>query len=71
MTFFYFIISHVHTSTQFGQDHYLNIFIFNKYGMILFIFFLIGDFLYYRIRVYRTATSLIHTLFQKYWIPKS
>ena len=68
MTFLYFVVSHLYTSTQLRKNHDFNIFIFQIYSMVLFIGAGIFYLLYYRIRIYYTATTLIHPFFQKHGV---
>ena len=50
----HFIVCHVDASAQFGENHYLDIFVFDEESPVSLVFFLIGDFLDHRIRIYGT-----------------
>ena len=49
------IVSHLHTSTQFGQNHHLDILVLDIYGLVLFIHLLVAHRFDNRIRIYYTT----------------
>ena len=53
MTLLHLVVSHVYTSAQFGKNHHLDVFVFQKEGPVRTVVLFILDFLYYRIRIYR------------------
>ena len=65
MTFLHLVVCHVDASAQFGQNHHLDIFVLDEQGMIEFVRLFVRNLLDYRIRVHRTATALIHPLFEE------
>ena len=65
MTLFYFVIGHLHTTAQLGQNHHPDIFIFQKNSVVNSIVLFVFNFLHYRIGINYTAASLINTFFQK------
>ena len=62
MAFFDFVVSHLDTSSQFGENHYFDVLIFNEYRVIGLVCFLIRHGLYDRIRINHPAAALINTL---------
>ena len=58
---FYFVISHLHTATQFGQDHDFDILVFNEYGIVCLVRLLVRNGFNDGIRINYTAATLIHT----------
>ena len=37
VSLFNLVVSHLNPTTEFGQNHYFDIFVFNVYGIILFV----------------------------------
>ena len=68
MTLLDLIISHLDTSTQLRQDHYLDILVLEIDGLVVLFGLLITDRLDDRIRIDHTTRTLIDTFFQKHWI---
>ena len=68
MTFSNFIVCHLYTSAQFGQNHDLNVFVFDKNSIVFLIHFLIRHRFNHRIRIDHPATALIYAFLQEYWI---
>ena len=63
-----FVISHLHPTAQFGQDHDFEILVLKEYGVIGFVFAGILDLLDHRIRIYDSAASLINPFFEEHRI---
>ena len=49
------IVSHLHTTAQFGQNHHLDILVLDIYGLVLFIHLLVAHRFDNRIRIYYTT----------------
>ena len=60
-----FVVSHLHATAQFRQNHYLQVFILQKYRMIGAVGLLVSDTFDDGIRIHHPARSLIHTLLQE------
>ena len=60
------IVSHLHTSAQFGQYHHLDILVLDINGLILFIHLLVAHRLDNGIRIYHATRTLINTFFQEH-----
>ena len=61
-----FIVSHLYTAAQFGQDHHLDVLVFQINGVPHLVVLLVRDGLDDRIRIDNAAATLIHSFFQKY-----
>src|SRR5665647_1081915 len=68
MPLLYFIIGHLNSSTQFGKDQYFQITVFEKYPFINFVNLFIVNFFNNSVRIYNTATSLVHSFLQEHWV---
>ena len=56
------IVSHLHTSTQFWQNHYLYVFVLHPQGMIRVIGLSVGYRFNYGIGIHYSATALINSI---------
>ena len=65
MAFFHLVVCHVDATAQLGQNHHLDIFVFEEKGVVGFLLLLIINFLYNRIGINRATTALINPLFEK------
>ena len=65
MTLSDFIIGHLHTSTQFRQNHHFDIFVFDKNSIVFLIHLFIGHRFDDRIRINYPTTALIHPFLQE------
>ena len=61
----YLVVSHLHASAQFGQNHHLYIFVLNEDNLIFLVGFLVGNRLDHGIWINHSARTLIHSLFKK------
>ena len=68
MALFDFVVCHLHTSTQFGQNHHFDIFVFQPHSMVGVVGFFVCNRLNHRVWIHHTARTLIHSLFQENWI---
>ena len=60
-----FVVSHLHATAQFRQNHYLQVFILQKYRLIGAVGLLVSDTFDDGIRIHHPARSLIHALLQE------
>ena len=60
------VVGHLDTSTQFWQNHHLDILILEIHSLVVLICFLVADRLDDWVRIDHTTRSLIHTFFQKH-----
>ena len=60
-----FVVCHLNPAAQFGQDHDLDIFVLEKYGVIGLVCFLVGNTLDDRVGVDHSTAALIYSFFQE------
>ncbi|CCZ49339.1 unknown [Bacteroides sp. CAG:661] len=62
----YLVVSHLYTSTQFGQNHDFDVFVLDEYGIVGFIGLFVGNGLDDRIGIDYAAAALINAFLQKH-----
>ena len=60
-----FVVGHLYATSQFGENHHLNIFVFQENGVVGMVGLFVGDFLDYGVGVDYAARTLIDALFKK------
>ena len=60
------VVGHLYPAAQFGQDHYLYIFVLYPNGQILLVYLLIAHRLDDGIRIHYTTRTLIHSLLKEH-----
>ena len=60
------VVSHLHAAAEFGQYHYLYIFVFDIHGMVFHIFFLVGYRLNHGIWINHPRRTLIDSFLEEY-----
>ena len=62
------VVCHLHATAQFGQNHHLDILVFQPYGLIVLIDFLVGYRLDDRVGIDHSRRALIDTFLQEHRI---
>src|SRR5574344_655103 len=68
MTLANLVVSHLHTSSEFRQNHHLYVFVFQENGIVSLVFLFVGYRFYYRIRIDNAAAALIYAFLKEYRI---
>ena len=63
-----FVVGHLHTAAQLGQDHHLEVLVLDIDGVVLLVNTLVADAFDDGIGIYHTATALIHAVLKEYGV---
>ena len=68
MALLHLVVGHLHTSSQFGKYHHLDIFVFQKNSLPFLIDLLVSHAFYHLIGIDHSTGTLIHSFLKKNWI---